>query len=60
MHLVAIVVGLILLASLLLRVALKPSLVGGVPQTERWTSLLSSLTRIPYVLKTCAGCLGVC
>lgn len=49
MHMVAIVVGLILLTSFLLRVALKRSAVGGVARTERWTSLFSGLNRIPFV-----------
>jgi hypothetical protein len=49
MHVVAILAGLILLASFLLRVALKRPLDGGVARTERWASLFSGLTRIPYV-----------
>jgi hypothetical protein len=49
MHLVAIALGLVLLASFLLRVALRRSVHGGDSRTERWTSLVSALNRIPYV-----------
>jgi hypothetical protein len=49
MHAFAIAVGLILLASFLLRVALRRSLHGGVVRTERWASFFSDLNRIPYV-----------
>ncbi len=49
MHVVAIAIGLVLVASFLLRVALRRSVRGGRSRTERRTYLVSGLNRIPYV-----------